>query len=311
MQAPPKQQTAGYESTIVLNLNTLQSIVPLQEISSTLPGTVIRLSARVVTSTVTRRISWELLAWYEGMFEPEVWVSDYFETHPGYSVWGSTMPQPNLVSGARNTEIISGSIMEGRMVGLPKTLLQVLSLDGVSIYAEKLLKHISIVRGVGYRLNMKLQSVDTQEYLKYPVTSRAKLSRLINAPFRDLPPEANRRINTPFMCFTFPEDTTQQTGHGDRRIIPTAEGVMGFGEAVGRGGGELKILSSRTCHLGNLNTGVASPGSFYPSGGNYAGLQVASKDFRGFVNEANRSFSSGVDYRIPIIVAENNIKTVA
>ena len=86
MQAPPKQQTAGYESTIVLNLNTLQSIVPLQEISSTLPGTVIRLSARVVTSTVTRRISWELLAWYEGMFEPEVWVSDYFETHPGYSV---------------------------------------------------------------------------------------------------------------------------------------------------------------------------------------------------------------------------------
>lgn len=311
MQAPQTQQTAGYESTIVLNLNTLQSIVPLQEISSTLPGTVIRLSARVVTSTVTRRISWELLAWYEGMFEPEVWVSDYFETHPGYSVWGSTMPQPNLVSGGRNTEIISGSVTEGRMVGIPKTLLQVLSLDCVSIYAEKLLKHISIVRGVGYRLNMKLQSVDTQEYLKYPVTSRAKLSRLINAPFRDLPPETSRRINTPFMCFTFPEDTTQQTGNDGRRIIPTAEGIMGFGEAVGRGGMELKILSSRTCHLGNLNTGVASPGSFYPSGGNYAGLQVASKDFRGFVNEASRAFSSGVDYRIPIIVAENNMKTFA
>ena len=86
---------------------------------------------------------------------------------------------------------------------------------------------------------------------------------------------------------------------------------MGFGESVGRGSTELKILSSRTCHLGNLNTGVASPGSFYPSGGNYAGLQVASKDCWGFVNETNRSFSSGSDYRIPIIVAENNLKTVA
>lgn len=299
MQNTNQSNIAKFHENISLDLNALQSIVPLEYVTQQYPGTVVRLKARVVTSTVTRRISWELLAYYEKFMEPEVLVADHAEFHPSWGVWGSSLGLPNNVATSKTVEDLKTGLGEGTAQPLPKSFIQVLALDGLQIFGDTLLNHIRMIRGAGYRLECEIKTVEDQS--KYHFSQKAHISRFVNMPFRSVSTISSKKMCAPFFYFTFPEDTTQQT-HDGGRIVPAAYGYIGFAEQDNGSVKGMNIVTSRSCQLSDINIGVNSAGSFEPANVNLVGYRVSANDLSSLVMEVNQDYSAGKNYRIAVTI---------